>query len=56
MKYTFNFCDIWSQCVYIAEGIGVTLLLAVATMVTRLAIGALGPAARVICGQGSGPW
>ena len=32
MKYTFNFRDIWSQWDYIAEGIGVTLLLAVVTM------------------------
>ena len=47
MKYTFNFRDIWSQWDYIAEGIGVTLLLAVVTMIAGLMIGALGAAARV---------
>ena len=47
MKYTFNFRDIWTQWDYIAEGIGVTLLLAVVTMIAGLTIGALGAAARV---------
>ena len=46
MKYTFNFRDIWTQWDYIAEGIGVTLLLAVVTMIAGLTIGALGAAAR----------
>src|SRR4029450_2285398 len=46
-KYTFNFRDIWTQWDYIAEGIGVTLLLAVVTMIAGLTIGALGAAGRV---------
>ena len=47
MKYTFNLRDIWTQWDYIAEGIGVTLLLAVVTMIAGLTIGALGATARV---------
>jgi hypothetical protein len=34
MKYTFNFRDIWTQWEYIAEGISVTLLPAVVSMIT----------------------
>ena len=52
MKYTFNFRDIWAQWDFIAEGIGVTLLLTGVTMVAGLAIGAAGAAARVY----GGPW
>lgn len=47
MKYTFNFRDIWAQWDFIAEGIGVTLVLTIVTMVAGLAIGALGAAGRV---------
>jgi polar amino acid transport system permease protein len=47
MRYTFNFRDIWAQWEFIAQGIGVTLVLTVVTMVAGLAIGALGAAARV---------
>jgi polar amino acid transport system permease protein len=47
MKYTFNFRDIWAQWEFIAQGIAVTLVLTIVTMVVGLAIGALGAAARV---------
>jgi polar amino acid transport system permease protein len=47
MKYAFNFRDIWAQWEFIAQGVGVTLVLTIVTMVAGLAIGALGAAARV---------
>jgi polar amino acid transport system permease protein len=47
MKYTFNFRDIWVQWEFIAQGIGVTLVLTIVTMFAGLAIGATGAAARV---------
>jgi polar amino acid transport system permease protein len=47
MKYAFNFRDIWAQADAIAEGVGITLVLSLVTIVTGLAIGILGAAARV---------
>ena len=47
MRYTFNFRDIAAQWEFITQGIGVTLVLTVVTMVAGLAIGAAGAAARV---------
>ena len=46
-EQTFNFRDIWAQWDFIAEGIGVTLVLTIVTMVSGLAIGVAGAAARL---------
>ncbi|MFM8990958.1 MAG: ABC transporter permease subunit, partial [Alphaproteobacteria bacterium] len=47
MNYRFNFRDIWAQTDFILEGILVTLVLTVVTMLSGLVIGTLGAAARV---------
>ncbi|HJS32976.1 MAG TPA: amino acid ABC transporter permease [Alphaproteobacteria bacterium] len=47
MSYTFNFRDIWAQSDFIADGIGVTLVLSGVTMAAGLTIGTLGAAAQV---------
>lgn len=47
MSYAFNFRDIWAQTDYILEGVGITLVLSLVTMVAGLLIGTLGAASRV---------
>ena len=47
MRYVFNFRDIWAHQAYIIEGIGVTLVLSLVTMVAGLILGAVLSAMRV---------
>jgi len=47
MRYVFNFRDVWAQTDALLGGVLVTLLLSAGTMVTGLAIGIAGAAARV---------
>jgi polar amino acid transport system permease protein len=50
MGYQFNFRDIWAQQDFLIEGIGITLLLSVVTMIVGLALGGLGASMRVYGG------
>lgn len=51
MRYTFNFQDIWAQQSFLLDGIGVTLLLSVVTMMVGLVIGGVGATMRVYGGR-----
>ena len=50
MGYVFNFRDIWAQQDFLLDGIRVTLLLSLVTMLAGLVIGAAGAAMRVYGG------
>jgi len=47
VNYTFNFRDIWAQTDFILDGIVVTLVLSVVTMIAGLVIGTSGAAAKL---------
>jgi polar amino acid transport system permease protein len=50
MGYAFNFRDIWAQQAFLIDGIGVTLLLSLVTMVAGLFIGGVLAAMRIYGG------